>query len=219
MIFNLISIHKLLTYCLPLACAIFLVSCGSDDMVDSRQNNGSTICDYAPYATGSIFSFERTNPAPLPDYDVIVRGDTIIDGEDWKIIDEVAGERYYVNCRNDQIVSRANKVPPQLSVSVFDFISLKLNAPPGTKWIQEYPSRDGRVLRYTHKIIETNGKRTVNKMDFEEVIMVNQIIQIVSFSPDDTVTVDVSLYWYAPNAGLIESEVDGGLRLTDFDLE
>lgn len=211
--------NKLLTYCLPLAFAIFAVGCGPDDTPDPEQKNGSTICDYAPYSTGSVFSFESNGQQLAANYDVVVKGDTMMDGETWKIIQNEPGGRSYFNCRNNQLVSRAYNASPTLLVNPFDFIPLKFNAPVGTEWVQEYPSRDG-TIRYIHEITEINGTRTVNGMDFEGVITVNQITQldVVFFGDTITQNADISNYWYAPDAGLIESEVGGGVRLTSFDV-
>ncbi|WP_147243433.1 hypothetical protein [Chitinophaga flava] len=197
------NLHSLL---MILAGFTLLIAC-SKEM--SKEGTGFPTCDYAPYTTGSSFSYiDVGQKQDTTSYTLTVSGDTTIGGTTYKKVrdDSVF---FCSNCKDGiytQIASlltfqgyKADNVP---------LTYLKETVPQGSSWQDTVNVSNGTVTTKAilqHTIVQKGFTKTVNGKDYPDVIAVK--LDASTILLDNAVPVGtVSTSYYAKGIGLIEAD-------------
>lgn len=188
-----------ITFCL----LCFVVSSCSDfDKLKSRELDDNTVCEFAPYTTGSSFIYS-TPGFGNNTTSYLVLGDTLIDGETWKVIDRFPGSRKYVNCRFP-FYTEMILTPGQARDSLV-LPMLKLDASVGSSWGYEIETFPRATYRF--ELISKGEKYTTALDDtYKNVseVMLESWVEGISFSGTPLFYYSQQMYYFSPDAGLIE---------------
>lgn len=190
--------------------ATLLFSC-SKEM--SREGDGAlpptSTCDYAPYTTGSSFSYMNVNSAKdTIRYTFTVSGDTTINGNVYKIV----GNDSVFTCSSckDGIYTQIASILTFQGYSADDLklTYLKDNVAAGTTWRDTITVSNGGastsgILEFT--VTQKGVTKTVNGKDYAEVIAVRMdAYALILNNPVSVGTISTS--YYGKGIGLIEAD-------------
>jgi hypothetical protein len=189
--------------------AIIIFSCSKEK---SQEGDSITTpaagCDYAPYTTGSSFSYINISNNDTSDYTLTVTGDTTINGTTYK---KVGNDSVFIcsACEDGVYTQVANLLTFQgYKANDLKLTYLKDNVPAGANWRDTITVSNGSVsttgvLEFT--ITEKDVKKTVNGKEYENVIAVRMdAFAIVLNNPVPVGTISTS--YYGKGIGLIEAD-------------
>lgn len=165
-------------------------------------------CDYAPYSTGSVFTYEMTDvlSGDTMEYTLRVEGDTMYNNEPFrKLTDDLTGEYSLFRCGSgnyEQLldVSAIPNAPPDPIKTLY----LKDGLRPGESWEEQIPVTlpvIGDVnITLTYTIIQKGTSKTVLAETFSDVIGVRMEVSAPPVLPPETLSVS----YYAKGVGLIQ---------------
>ena len=196
--------------------ATFLQSCdSSDDSVDPAEVEGESTGDYWPRAIGNVWNFEDTYYGNVT-YNMV--STETIDGNTYYKFDDLFGGESWLRKSGDSYYTRsiATGLPiPGYDVSTTPIITkiLKDSALVGEEWFSDvsytitYTATDANFpdipnidfsATYAFKMIERDGVRTVEGVDYENVLNV-ELKLLVAGQVQSTVN-----YYFAKDIGIIE---------------
>lgn len=196
----------------PLFAATFIIltaiSCSKDD--SAPPATGAT--SYMSLSAGSTRNYEFTNnnptTAPSPYTITSTNRDTTISSRSYHVFTNstTGGSEYYNISGNDYY--RYQSLPAALGTTSVDNLYLKDNATVNTSWSQTYTVSVSGIpvtVNIINKIIEKGVNRTVNSINYNDVIHVKTDITASSIlGPVTGLTTDIHSY-YAPRVGLIQN--------------
>jgi hypothetical protein len=207
-----------------LSALLLLFSC-SKEMSDEGEAPGSPAspCDYAPYTTGSSFSYINVNRAKdTINYTLTVSGDTTINGNVYK---KLGNDSVFTcsNCENGVYTQVASILTFQgYQADDLELTYLKDDAPAGTSWqdtisVTNNGITSTGILEFT--VLRKGFTKTVNGKDFSDVIAVQMdAIAIVFGNPIPVGTISTS--YYGKGVGLIEADqLEDTTRLTAYAIQ
>ncbi|CAL1521038.1 hypothetical protein [Chitinophaga sp. MM2321] len=211
--------HFLLTI---LAGSMLLTAC-SKEMSREGDMPATSNCDYAPYTTGSSFSYIDINQTQdTLAYTLTVSGDTTINNVVYKKV----GDDSVFTCSNckDGIYTQIASILTFQGYKADDLkiTYLKDNVPAGTSWEDTVAVNNGGVtssgiLKQT--ITEKNITKTVNGKNYTDVIVVRMDASaIILNNPVSVGTISTS--YYAKGVGLIEADqAEDTIKLLSYTLQ
>ncbi|MBO9152781.1 hypothetical protein ACFOTA_11225 [Chitinophaga sp. GCM10012297] len=181
-------------------------------------------CDYAPYSTGSVFSYEMADvlTGDTLAYTLRVEGDTTYNNEPFrKLTDDFTGEYSLFRCGGgnyEQLldVSAIPDAPPDPIKTVYLKDDLRL----GEHWEELIPVSlpvIGDVnITITYTIIQKGTSKTVLAETFSDVIGVRMEVSVPPVLPPETLMVN----YYAKGVGLIQVDrFEDTTRLKSYTIE
>lgn len=164
---------------------------------------------YMNYNSGSEWNIETVNDASTSPVTITYKltaanRDSSINAKDYHVYTNSIGpNEYYYNSGNDYYNYRV--LSPGLGGGAAEILYLKDNAAVGTEWSQTFPVTISGVpisATFTNKIEERGTTKTVNSVEYKDVIKVKTTLQIAGIPFQTTITTDVYKY-YAPGVGPI----------------
>ena len=176
-------------------------------------------CVYIPICDGSYYKYNDTlngsGSVAIYNYDVVL--DTTIDGKIFKKLYTDATSFAYYNCTRGEtrnIVYNATSVNGTAFILKADMILLKANEPVNTTW-RATVNNNGQELLYDFKIISKGSARTVNGINYPDVIKV-EMVNSMDVPGQGNVVATTTYYYYAKGVGLIEGWTFNTAGVTQF---
>ena len=189
-----------------IAVTAFISSCKKSD----TQTPVPTPTDkYMNYTSGSEWNIETINDASTSPVTVNYKltstnRDSTINSKAYHVYtNSIGANEYYYNTGNDYYNYRV--LSPGLGGGAAEILYLKDNAAVGTEWSQTFPVTISGVpitATFTNKIEERGTTKTVNAVEYKDVIKVKTTLQIAGIPFQTTITTDIYKY-YAPKVGPI----------------
>lgn len=187
-----------------------LFSCSKEMSNEGEGPESPTgTCDYAPYTTGSSFSYINVNRAKdTISYTLTVSEDTTINGNVYK---KIGNDSVFTcsGCESGVYTQVASILTFQgYQADNLELTYLKDNVPAGTTWQDTITvTNDGvtstGILEFT--VLQKDFTKTVNGQDFAEVIAIKMdAFAIVFNNPIPVGTISTS--YYGKGVGLIEAD-------------
>jgi hypothetical protein len=189
--------------------ATIFASCSKEESAEGESVPiPATACDYAPYTPGSTFNYMNVSQGDTMNYTLTVGGDTTINGTTYKV---VGNDSVFIcsTCKDGVYTQVANLLTFQgYQANDLQLTYLKDNVAAGTTWQDTITVNNGTVsttgiLEYT--ITETNGSKTVNGKEYEDVIAVRMDAYALLLGNSVPVGT-VSTSYYGKGVGLIEAD-------------
>lgn len=191
---------------LLLAAAVAITSCQKGDPAPPVV---PPVDKYMNYTSGSEWNIETINDASTSPVTVTYKltstnRDSTVNSKAYHVYtNSIGANEYYYNTGNDYYNYRV--LSPGLGGGAVEILYLKDNAAVGTEWSQTFPVTISGVpitATFTNKIEERGTTKTVNAVEYKDVIKVKTSLQIAGIPFQTTITTDVSKY-YAPKVGPI----------------
>ncbi|PSL49241.1 hypothetical protein CLV51_101571 [Chitinophaga niastensis] len=199
------QLHALLAI---LTVSALLFSC-SKEMSRAGDTPPVSTCDYAPYTTGSSFSYMNVNRSKdTVKYTLTVSGDTTINGNVYK---KVTNDSVFTcsNCKDGIYTQVASILTFQgYRADDLQLTYLKDNVPAGTTWSDTISVTNGGItssgiLEFT--VTQKDITKTVNGKDYTQVIAVRMdAFALLLNNPVSVGTISTS--YYGKGVGLIEAD-------------
>ena len=202
------------------ALVLLIASCGKDeevtnpnngDTVDlTKLNNGVTTCEYAPYTTGSSFTYEQDNGFGPETAIWQVGEEELIDGTMYVSINGFLGSTSsgFFNCENGEYHSYLETAPTV--IGSLELVYLKETLSVGQSWdqtINQSANGINYTTRYNFTYASHDTERVVNNETYTDIIHVQlNTFSDFGFGSGETLLSTDDYYW-AKGVGLIE--VDG----------
>ena len=197
-----------LRYLPGLIAFVVVAACGKEQSLEGPYR--SNVCNYAPYAEGSLFEYEQTGgtPADTIHYTLRASGDTSLDGDPYILLeDDATGGFSLFRCNGGAYmqlvdVSSLPNAPEEPVRTVY----LRDDLPRGGSWTETLPltvpglGELELTLRYT--IVEKGTEKVVLGKEYKDVIGVQMD---VSMPPLVTPQV-LSTSFFAKGVGLIQAD-------------
>jgi hypothetical protein len=189
-----------------LAGCTLLIAC-SKEM--SHEGTGFPTCDYAPYTTGSSFSYiDVTQTRDTTAYTLTVSGDTTINGATYKIVGDDS-VFFCSSCKDGIYTQIASILTFQgYKADSLQLTYLKETAPMGSSWSDTVTISNGALTSKAilqHTITQKGVTKTVNGKNYLDVIAVKlDAFAIVLNNPVPIGTISTS--YYAKGIGLVEAD-------------
>lgn len=203
-----------------LAGCTLLMACSKEI---SHDGTGFPTCEYAPYTTGSSFSYIDVNlTQDTIAYTLTVSGDTTINGSTYKIVKDDS-VFFCSNCKDGNYTQIASILTFQgYKADSLQLTYLKENAPLGSSWSDTVTVSNGTLTTKAvlqHSITQKGITKTVNGKDYLDVIAVKlDASAIVLDNPVPIGTISTS--YYAKGIGLIEADqADDTIKLVSYILK
>jgi len=201
--------RKYLILILP---ALLIGACKDDETTPvntadiGELNNGVTTCQYAPYTTGSTFTYEQQTAFGTQTATWTVGGDRIIDNRQFIQVSGMLGlsSTVYFNCENGEYTIWGENIPS--IVGALELIYLKENVTVNTQWSKTISQSYGGLNYQTQYDFTYAGEatsRTVRGVTYQDIIEVHLEVytnitgSFQLFSEDN--------YYWAEGVGLIEA--------------
>lgn len=164
---------------------------------------------YMNYSAGSEWNIETVNDASTSPVTVTYKlsstnRDSTINSKAYHVYtNSIGANEYYYNTGNDYYNYRV--LSPGLGGGAAEILYLKDNAAVGTEWSQTFPVTISGVpitATFNNKIEERGTTKTVNAVEYKDVIKVKTTLQIAGIPFQTTITTDIYKY-YAPKVGPI----------------
>ncbi|SKA16778.1 hypothetical protein SAMN04488128_1021273 [Chitinophaga eiseniae] len=200
-------------------CAL-LIAC-SKEM--SHDGTGFPTCDYAPYTTGSSFSYIDVNlTQDTLAYTLTVSGDTTVNGNTYKMVGD--DSVFFCSSCKDGIYTQI--------ASIFTFQGykadslqltyLKETAAMGSSWSDTVTISNGTLTTKAvlqHTIVQKGVTKTVNGKNYPDVIAVKLDASAIVLNNPVTIGT-ISTSYYAKGIGLIEADqADDTIKLVSYILK
>lgn len=168
----------------------------------------SHVCNYAPYTAGSSFNYEfvNVNPAGSEDFVLMVKGDSVIGNESYRVLeDDITGEFSLFDCNGvDYVQLLAVTGIPNAPTQPIKTTYLKENVPLGQGWSEDIPvtitGLGDFMLNIRYTIIQKGSNKTVLGKAYTNVIGVEMEVSVPPFISPQI----LSTNYYAKDVGLIE---------------
>jgi hypothetical protein len=162
-------------------------------------------CTYAPYTTGSTYTYEYSSGNGLFNYTVTVTGDTTMLGRHFSILTD-GYTNQYIGCNGGQYylfekgVSLPDyETPDGVRIFLYD------NRPIGSKWVDTIRVKLSGVeqkglLQYT--ILDENLDMTILGQEYKDVMVIKQEAGLLT---DNNILPlgEIATYYYASGIGYI----------------
>lgn len=188
------------------AIASLISSCKKSD----TQTPAPTPADkYMNYTAGSEWNIETVNDASTSPVTVNYKltssdRDSTINSKAYHVYtNSIGANEYYYNTGNDYYNYRV--LSPGLGGGSAEILYLKDNAAVGTEWSQSFPVTISGVpitATFTNKIEERGTTKTINGVEYKDVIKVKTTLQITGIPFATTINNDIYKY-YSPKVGPI----------------
>ncbi len=188
---------------------LVLVAISSSCKKDGSNPAPTTTEKYMNYAAGSEWNIETVNDASTSPVTVNYKltatdRDSSINSKAYHVYtNSIGANEYYYNTGNDYYNYRV--LSPGLGGGSAEILYLKDNAAVGTEWSQTFPVTISGVpisATFTNRIEEKGSTKTVNGVEYKDVIKVKTTLQITGIPFATTINQDIYKY-YAPNVGPI----------------
>ena len=189
----------------PLYLCLVTISCGKSDPAP-----GTTTASYMNMKVGSSWNYEQINnkpPTSTSNFTLTsINKDTTVDAKSYHVFTNsgTGASEYYRLSGSDYYTYQS--LPAALGGIKVENLYLKTEAAVGVSWPQVYNITFNSfplVVTVTHTIQEKGISKTVNGINYTNVIHVKTGITVGGIPPASLVT-DIH-YYYAPNVGLIEN--------------
>ena len=180
----------------------------------------TTPCSYAPYSTGSSFTYQYVNSlGDASQYTLTVRKDTSIEGRPYSILHDGYNDQF-IRCDNGNYFLYEPALSlPDYELTPGDRLFLHDNYPAGATWSDTVLATVSGVKQFgllQYHVLERNITRKVLGMTYRDVIVVRQDAAIIvgeTTYPAGT----IATYYYAPGVGYIETaSATDTVRLIDY---
>ena len=199
------------TLYLAIFCTLFAISCGKDNDPAPDPNGGS----YMNAKAGSSWNYEAINnvaPTSTQNYTLTsTNRDSSINGRNYHVYSNSrsGSSEYYFVSGSDHYTFGSLPATVGSNTNV-ENLYLKSGAAVGTTWAQTYnftiPGFPFPIAAtVTHKIEEKGISKVVNNITYNNVVHVSTLVTAAGI-PASALTTDIDIF-YAPNVGLIESNV------------
>ncbi|WP_295126336.1 hypothetical protein [uncultured Chitinophaga sp.] len=190
---------------------LIFFACRKETSQEGPSNE--TLCGYAPYYTGSFFSYTATTTdGDVSSYTVSVLGDSTVDALKYKVLQTDAdGSILLARCNNGVYTQTASEVDvDNYDAEQIVTTNLKDNVRAGSSWVDtisvETPLGDARLeLKYT-----------ITQKDFDKVVLVETFKKVIAVRTDASVVIaglpidlgTLGTSFYALNVGLIQIDTE-----------
>ena len=184
------------------------ISCSKDD------NGDATTEVYLNTAAGSTWRYENVDNSPGGTTTEYTRTstsrDTMIGSRNYHVFTKSTdgSSEYNAKSGSDYFIYQA--LPPELGGTNVENLYLKSASSVNASWSQSYNINVPGIpfaitVNLTNKLVEKGVARTVNGVNYENVMHVKTDVGISGLPPGTvTITSDIQQY-YAPNYGLVEA--------------
>lgn len=191
----------LVAFCFNLIC----VSCKKNDAITPAP-----IGDYISLSANSTWNYQLVDSVTLSTtlYTLTsTNSDSTVNGKAFHVFTNSAGGNEYYNLTNKQYFSYGKAPAPINNGNRIVYLYL-IEEPVGTTWTQShqvsiYPPQQ-LVATFDNKIEEKGITKTVNNIDYSNVIHVKTTISVSALTPG-SFSSDIHTY-FAPKVGMIQKD-------------